>query len=189
MENITNFYETAPLMLANYWSVAALSSILFLVQAIILLIGFDTDSDFSGGDAAFDADGMNLVSFKTILCFLLGFGWTGAIFYPIFENKLTVALIAVAAGVSFMFLIAFLLRQVLRLSSEGTFSTANIVGLVGSVYLRIPGPEEAGKANSSPSATPPSRREPPSGWYAPSTPPPSSSKSSDAGVSQIQRIQ
>ena len=111
MENITNFYETAPLMLAIYWSVAALSSILFLVQAIILLIGFDTDSDFSGGDAAFDADGMNLVSFKTILCFLLGFGWTGAIFYPIFENKLTVALIAVAAGVSFMFLIAFLLRQ------------------------------------------------------------------------------
>lgn len=149
MENITNFYETAPLMLAIYWSVAALSSILFLVQAIMLLIGFDTDSDFSGGDAAFDADGMNLVSFKTILCFLLGFGWTGAIFYPIFENKLTVALIAVAAGVSFMFLIAFLLRQVLRLSSEGTFSTANIVGLVGSVYLRIPGPEEAGKVNIS----------------------------------------
>ena len=92
---------------------------------------------------------MNLVSFKTILCFLLGFGWTGAIFYPIFENKLTVALIAVAAGVSFMFLIAFLLRQVLRLSSEGTFSTANTVGFVGSVYLRIPGPEEAGKVNIS----------------------------------------
>ena len=138
MENITNFYETAPLMLAIYWTLAALSSILFLVQAIILLIGFDTDSDFSGGDAAFDADGMNLVSFKPILCFLIGFGWTGAIFYPIFENKVTVALIAVAAGVSFMFLIAFLLRQVLRLSSEGTFSTGNVVGFVGSVYLRIP---------------------------------------------------
>ena len=149
MENITNFYETAPLMLAIYWSVAALSSILFLVQAIMLLIGFDTDSDFSGGDAAFDADGMNLVSFKTILCFLLGFGWTGAIFYPIFENKVTVALIAVAAGVSFMFLIAFLLRQVLLLASERTFSTANVVGLVVSVYLRSPGPEEAGKVNIS----------------------------------------
>ena len=37
----------------------------------------------------------------------------------------------------------------LRLSSEGTFSTANTVGFVGSVYLRIPGPEEAGKVNIS----------------------------------------
>lgn len=147
MENITNFYETAPLMLAIYWTIAGVSSVLIIIQAILLLIGFDSDSDFSGGDTAFDADGMNLISVKTILCFLLGFGWTGAVFYPIFENKVTVALIALAVGVAFMFLIAFLLRQVLRLSADGTFTTAKVVGSVGSVYLRIPGPDEPGKVN------------------------------------------
>ncbi len=149
MENITNFYENAPVVLAIYWTIAGVSSLIFVIQGIMLLIGFDTDSDFSGGDVDFDVDGMNLVSFKTIICFLLGFGWTGAIFYPIFENKIIVALMAFAVGVVFMFLIAFLLRQVLRLSYDGSFSTAKIIGSVGNVYLRIPGAQSAGKVNVS----------------------------------------
>lgn len=128
-----------------YWAVAAVSSVIFLIQATMLVVGFDADADLSGGDASFDADGVHLLSVKTLVCFLLGFGWTGAIFYPIVDNKSVVGIIAVAVGVTFMFLIAFLMTQVMRLSRDNTFTTANAIDKVGEVYLRIPGGDEAGK--------------------------------------------
>lgn len=149
MESFITFLETAMIMEVVYTGLAVFSSIIFIIQAVLLFIGFDTDSDFSGGDAAFDVDGMNLVSWKTISCFLLGFGWTGVIFDPVFENKTVVAIMAVAVGVIFMFLIAFLMRMVMRLSYDGTFTTGKVVGSIGAVYLRIPDAENPGKVTVS----------------------------------------
>lgn len=149
MENIQAYFEAASVLETFFWIVAIASSVVFVIQAIMLFVGFDSDTDFSGGDADFDTDGMNLVSVKTVACFLIGFGWTGAIFYPHLENKVILSIIAVAVGVIFMFLIAFLLRQVLRLSADGTFTPERTVGKVGEVYLRIPGGAEAGKVNVS----------------------------------------
>lgn len=125
-------------MYAIYWAIAAVASTVFVFQAISLFAGFDTDSDFSGGDASFDADGLNLVSVKTVACLLLGFGWTGVLFYGIIENPLLLAGFALLVGLGFMVIIAFLLRQVLRLSQDNTFRVEKAVGKVGEVYLRIP---------------------------------------------------
>ena len=129
-----------------YWGAAIVASAVFLVQTISLFIGFDTDHDFSGGDTDFDADGLNLVSVKTVACFILGFGWTGVIFYPIIDNKLWLAALAVLIGLVFMVLIAFLLQQVLRLSQDNTFRVEKTLGHVGEVYLNIPAaPGKSGK--------------------------------------------
>lgn len=149
MESIETFFENASALETLFWVIAIGSSVVFIIQAILMFVGFDSDSDFSGGDTDFDADGMNLVSVKTVACFLIGFGWTGAIFYPHMESKVILSIIAAAVGVTFMFLIAFLLRQVLRLSVDGTFTTGQTVGKVGEVYLRIPGGSEAGKVSVS----------------------------------------
>lgn len=145
MEELLQVVHTMDTMEMIYWGLALLATIAFCVQTIMLFVGFDTDVDFSGGDVDFDADGFNLVSIKTIVCFLLGFGWTGALLHPVMENKGIVALIAVGIGVAFMFLIAFLLKQVLKLSKDNTFSTRHVVGVVAEVYLRIPGGADSGK--------------------------------------------
>lgn len=135
--SFSEMYEATP-MLAIYWIIALVATTVFVIQAISLFVGFDTDSDFSGGDAAFDADGLNLVSVKTIACLLLGFGWTGVLFYESIENPLLLAALALLIGLGFMVLIALLLRQVLRLSQDNTFRVDKAVGKVGEVYLRIP---------------------------------------------------
>lgn len=132
-----------------YWGTAIVASVVFCIQTVMLIVGFDADADFSGGDVDFDADGLNLVSVKTLVCFLLGFGWTGAFLYPVADNKYAVAAWAVAVGIGFMFLIAFLLKQVLKLSKDNTFSTVHVVGETAEVYLRIPGGTEAGKVTVS----------------------------------------
>lgn len=121
-----------------YWGIALISSLVFTIQTIMLFVGFDTDSDFSGGDVAFDVDGLALVSVKTVACFLLGFGWSGVILAPLFENAWVVALISLGIGALFMFGAWILLKQVLTLSQDNTFHADKIVGYTADVYLRIP---------------------------------------------------
>ena len=121
-----------------YWGIALISSLVFTIQTIMLFVGFDTDADFSGGDIAFDVDGLALVSVKTVACFLLGFGWSGVILAPLFENAWVVALISLGIGALFMFGAWILLKQVLTLSQDNTFHADKIVGYTADVYLRIP---------------------------------------------------
>ena len=121
-----------------YWGIAILASLVFTIQTIMLFVGFDTDVDFGGGDVAFDVDGLALVSVKTVSCFLLGFGWSGVILAPFFENGWIVALISLGVGALFMLGAWFLLKQVLTLSQDNTFHADKIVGYTADVYLRIP---------------------------------------------------
>ena len=121
-----------------YWGIALISSLVFTIQTIMLFVGFDTDADFSGGDVAFDVDGLALVSVKTVACFLLGFGWSGVILAPLFENACVLALISLGIGALFMFGAWILLKQVLTLSQDNTFHADKIVGYTADVYLRIP---------------------------------------------------
>ena len=121
-----------------YWGIALISSLVFTIQTIMLFVGFDTDADFSGGDVAFDVDGLAFVSVKTVACFLLGFGWSGVILAPLFENAWVVALISLGIGALFMFGAWILLKQVLTLSQDNTFHADKIVGYTADVYLRIP---------------------------------------------------
>lgn len=121
-----------------YWGIAIISSLVFTIQTIMLFVGFDTDADFGGGDVAFDVDGLALVSVKTVACFLLGFGWSGVILAPLFENGWAVALISLGIGALFMLGAWLLLKQVLMLSQDNTFHADKIVGYTADVYLRIP---------------------------------------------------
>jgi membrane protease YdiL (CAAX protease family) len=131
-------FRTFDPMLQVYWVAALVASLLFVVQAIITFMGFDSDSDFSGGDTSFDADGFSLVSVKTIVCFVLGFGWTGVLFYNSVASPFTLGLLATGVGLLFMVLIALLLRQMMKLTRNNTFHAQSTVGLVAEVYLRIP---------------------------------------------------
>ncbi len=136
-------------MLQVYWILAAVSSIIFIIQAIMTFIGFDADSDVDmstapdqipeSGDAAFDAAGFHLVSVKSVICFILGFGWTGVLCWNYIPNRVLLGLLAVVVGLIFMSLIAFLLFQMMKLNRDNTFRVEQTIGLPADVYLRIPG--------------------------------------------------
>lgn len=143
-----------------YWILAAVSSVIFIVQAIMTFVGFDSDSDLDladapdaipeSGDSAFDTEGFHLISVKTIICFLLGFGWTGVLFWDTFDNKLWLGCLAALIGFGFMSLIAFLLFQVKKLDKDNTFRIEKVIGTNAEVYLRIPGQrQESGKVTVS----------------------------------------
>jgi len=143
---IESFKSLEP-MLQGYWVLALLSSLVFIIQAIATFVGFGADVDADlGGDADFDADGFHIISVKTIVCFILGFGWTGVLFWDSIESRVLLAVLAFVIGLGFMLLIALMLHWVLKLDKDNTFHTEKVVGMTADVYLRIPAArQETGK--------------------------------------------
>lgn len=149
-------YLTLPLMLRIYWALAIIASVIFAIQAVMTFIGFDADIDMDiddpssalpeSGGADFDADGFHLVSVKSIISFILGFGWTGVLFWNTISSPILLGLVAFLIGLLFMASIAFLLFQMMKLNQDNTFRIQKIIGMPAEVYLRIPaGRKETGK--------------------------------------------
>lgn len=144
-------FRSLDLTLQVFWALAILSSVVFIIQAIMTFMGFDADTDFDAPDSAdmsdsFDASGFHLVSFKSIVSFILGFSWTGVLFWDDFENTVWLCLLATFVGLVFMAIIAWALYMVMKLDKDNTFRLADAVGKTADVYLRIPASkQETGK--------------------------------------------
>lgn len=144
-------FRSLDLMLQIYWSLAIIASVIFAIQAVMTFIGLDADTDIDTPDAPdansdFDVDGFHLVSIKTIISFILGFGWTGVLCWNDIESPFLLALLATVVGFIFMAIIAYLLYLVLKLDRDNTFRVKNVIGFNAEVYLRIPsGGTDTGK--------------------------------------------
>lgn len=125
-----------------FWYIAIPVSIIFIIQTIMTFIGADAadgleadfDGDFNGGDAPFQ-----LFSLRNLINFLIGFSWTGVLFFEKIENKTILVLLAVTVGAVFLLLFFLLIRQIMKLSEDNTFRIENTIGKIGNVYLTIPG--------------------------------------------------
>lgn len=137
-------FRSLDFMLQTYWVLAIVASIAFAIQAVSTFIGFDADMevDPSDVDSDFDTEGFHLVSVKTITSFILGFGWTGVLFWNDIQSPTLLCLLAVIVGIVFMLLIAYLLYLVLRLDRDNTFQIKDVIGLNADVYLTIPGDKD-----------------------------------------------
>lgn len=160
IETLTDSFMAMETMLQVYWGLAIVSSVIFVIQTVASFIGFDSDSDMDladspdaipeSGDADFDAYGFHLISVKSILCFIVGLGWTGVLFWDSVENRLLLAALSMVVGLIFMSVIAFLLFQMKKLDKDNTFRTEKVIGMTAEVYLRIPANHsDSGKINVS----------------------------------------
>lgn len=143
-----------------YWSVAIFASTVFLVQTILTFVGIDHFD--SGADVDFDASGVGdatdghalggvgisqLFSVRTMVYFLLGFGWGGICFGGI-ETLWLRGLVAVATGMVFVCLFFCIMRIMFSLETSGNISIQECVGQTADVYLRI-GAERSGRGKVS----------------------------------------
>ena len=125
-----------------FWGCAIVSSAIFLIQAILTMIGMDHDMDFEVGD--FDGDTMDtggavsLFSIRSLVNFFVGFGWAGVSFYNDISSKAVLYFIAICVGLLFSYATVFLIKKMKKLEHNGAYKIANCVGKTCDVYLRIP---------------------------------------------------
>lgn len=139
-----------------YLFFAIAGSAYFGISGVLYLFGFGGVSDMPG-DIDLDMDGsidiphpdtgfpdFRFLSLRTILAFIMMFGWGGLIFGR--EYPIAGFIGAVICGLAAMALTAFVIGLLLKLQQSGTKNSAQMIGLTGKVYLTIPADrKKAGK--------------------------------------------
>lgn len=123
-----------------FWGIALIASVFFVFVLVTTLIGGDTDGIDGDVDADIEGDtgiGFQFFSFKNIVAFFTIFGWSGISFLEAGMSKGIVVLLAAVCGLAMMFVMAFLLYQMRKMTSSGTLKMKNAIGQIGSVYLTI----------------------------------------------------
>lgn len=148
MDNFGTWWESLSGIYRFFWTTSVISSVVFIVMVILSILGGDSDSDadadFDGdGDAGGDADmggGMMsyILSFKTLMAFLLGASWTGLSALYQGWSIFAIALVSVLSGILMMALMAFLLSMFVKLQHDSTLEMSNTIGASGVAYVTIP---------------------------------------------------
>jgi membrane protein implicated in regulation of membrane protease activity len=133
------------LMLENqiFYTIGVVSLAVLLLQMFLMIFGFgDHDSGHVSGHH--DGGGFHWINLRTIMAFLVGFGWGGAILLNRGYSLAGSISRASVIGVAFLITTALLMRNLLKLQSSGTLDYANAVGEIGTVYSTIAGGEAGG---------------------------------------------
>lgn len=141
---------------------AAAGGILLLQFALGLLgLGHDVDVHDGGADfhldhadgldaeTEFDADGVDhdgawfvgVLSFRAIVSAVMMFGLAGISAERMYDPK-TSFLIAAGCGIAVLFGVAYILKTLYGLASDGTVRIEDAIGTAGKVYLAIPGNQQ-----------------------------------------------
>lgn len=149
-----NWWNSLMLLQQIFALVAIPSTIVILIQTILLLIGLgdggdgdDLDGDgISDGDSG-DGDGLALFSVRGIMTMLSVTGWSGMAFLEIEQLPVVVSiLLSVLCGVIMLFLMAYIMKLVSKLQASGNIDIGNAIGKVAQVYIPVsPGGAGYGK--------------------------------------------
>ncbi len=144
--------------------IAIPATVMLIIQMILTLIGMggdemdaqtdgadadgvDTDIDDSALDDA-DTDiadgGLRVFTLRGLIAFFSVTGWVGTVCCNFGLNLPVTIIISIASGLLAMFLIAALLKWLLKLQYDGTEDIKDALGVSGTVYLKIP-PARSGK--------------------------------------------
>lgn len=152
------------------WAVTLSASLVFIIQTVMTFLGAAGDSDFdintdfdtSGpsdiADGSADVDGgpdasesghlgtgMNLLTFRNFINFLIGFGWTAILLKDSIPATGLRMLIAILVGVVLVAVVMLLFKWLTDMQQSGNINVfKSAVDCEGSVYLTIPG-ERAGE--------------------------------------------
>ena len=140
----------AGLSLANkiIWGFTLAASFIFIIQTVMTFIGADSadggfDMPDAGGADVADADiggGSNLYTFRNLVNFLLGFGWSYIILQDSIPSNALLVLISGVIGVGLVALVMFIFRLLGKMQQSGNIDVyKSAVDCHGTVYLSIPG--------------------------------------------------
>lgn len=164
--SILEWWDTLGLSTQIFYCVAIPSTLVLLIQTVMMLLGMDdigadieVDADIPDGDMgdgifgedsitetpdAEGIDSLKLLSVKSVLSFLVIFGWVGVVMLSS-GVKLPVAIIvAIVSGALAMVGVAYLMRAAMKLRSNGAADNRNAIGVAGRVHLTIP-PSRSGE--------------------------------------------
>ena len=131
------------------WGITIFASLVFVVQSVMTFLGadagdmdggMDADSPMDALDADAGASGSNLYTFRNLINFLLGFGWTSILLHDSVKSPVLLYIIAAMVGVGLVAIVMYIFKWLNSMQQSGTIDVRKAaVGCEGTVYLTIPG--------------------------------------------------
>ena len=155
-----DWWNSLTLVSQIFYCIAVPSTLLLLIQTIMMLVGLGDDAasdigdvDVSDADVSegvfgdneiteipddFGLEGLRILTVKGIISFLVVFSWVGIVLESVGAQLFITIPVSAVCGLATMLLLAFLMRAVIKLRSDGNMDTKNAIGTSGKVYLTIP---------------------------------------------------
>lgn len=141
LESITWWARLSPAQ-QFFYGIGILAGVITLIMALLALFGLEHhDADVTVGVDHFD--GTSLFSVKPMTGFFLAFGWAGGIALDFGRSLFAATVIAFGCGTVLMVALAWLIRVIYSLRTDGTRRINDAIGAVGTVYVTLP-PNRAG---------------------------------------------
>lgn len=126
------------------WAITLSASLIFVIQTVMTFLGLgdhDADFDLDTSDGSFDADpSMNLLTFRNLVNFCLGFGWTAVLMHEKIQSNALLIIVSVIVGILLVTVVMWIFKWLSRMQQTGNIDVhKSAVGCEGKVYLTIPG--------------------------------------------------
>ena len=153
---IAEWWTSLSVIMKVLWGITLAASLIFVIQTVMTFIGADAGGDFdadAGGGLDVNMDdaasamgtGMNLLTFRNLINFLLGFGWTFILLQNSISSTGVLLVISVLVGLALVAIVMYMFKWLSGMQQSGTIDVYKAaVGCQGKVYLTIPG-ERAGE--------------------------------------------
>lgn len=145
---IATWWDSLDLLMKVLWGITLSASLIFVIQSIMTFVGL------GGGDGGFDGDfstdfndlstldadpGMNLYTFRNLVNFLLGFGWTAILLRDRIASLAWLMVLSVLVGLALVAAVMYLFKWLNGMQQSGNIDVyKSAVGCQGRVYLTIP---------------------------------------------------
>ena len=118
--------------------VAIPSTLILLIQTVMLIIGMARDADMDVDDVPDSMDdGLTLFSVRGITTMLAVTGWCAVAFIESGLGQIVSIIISVILGFLSLVGMAYLMRAIYRLQASGNIDVGNAIGKVAQVYIPI----------------------------------------------------
>ena len=126
------------------WAITLSASLIFVIQTVMTFLGLgdhDADFDLDTSDGSFDADpSMNLLTFRNLVYFCLGFGWTAVLMHEKIQSNALLIIVSVIVGILLVTVVMWIFKWLSGMQQTGNIDVhKSAVGCEGKVYLTIPG--------------------------------------------------
>lgn len=157
---LVDIWNSMSLVSQIFAIIAIPATLLLLIQTVMLFLGIGDDGDAAdteladdiespedgifGEDAegdpadAMGLEGLRILTLRGIIAFMVVFGWVGVAMDSAGIALWATLPVAVVCGFAMMFVLALLMRAVMKLRGSGNADNRNAIGVSGKVYLTVP---------------------------------------------------
>ena len=159
---MVEWWNSLSVMMRVLWAITLSASLIFIIQSVMTFLGADGGSDFdinsdvdvpdAGGlgylpddgsvpidGNAVQGSGMGLLTFRNLVNFFLGFGWSAILLRESIPSTGLLMVISILVGVVLVFAVMMLFKWLSGMQQAGNIDVFKAApGCEGKVYLRIP---------------------------------------------------